>query len=81
MIEAFAMKLGTQMIHFVPRENVVQRAEINRKTVIEYEPTHEQADEYRMLARKIDQNQNFVIPTPLEIEELESLLIQYGVAN
>jgi len=81
MIVAFAKKLGTQMIHFVPRENVVQRAEINRKTVIEYEPTHEQADEYRMLAKKIDQNQNFVIPTPLEIEELESLLIEYGVAN
>jgi nitrogenase iron protein NifH len=81
MIKAFAKKLGTQMIHFVPRENVVQRAEINRKTVIEYEPTHEQADEYRMLAKKIDQNTSFVIPTPLEIEELESLLIEYGVAN
>jgi nitrogenase iron protein NifH len=81
MIEAFARKLGTQMIHFVPRENVVQRAEINRKTVIEYEPTHAQADEYRMLAKKIDQNKNFVIPTPLEIQELESLLIEYGVAN
>ena len=81
MIVAFAKKLGTQMIHFVPRENVVQRAEINRKTVIEYEPTHAQADEYRMLAKKIDQNKHFVIPTPLEIEELESLLIEYGVAN
>jgi len=81
MIVAFAKKLGTQMIHFVPRENVVQRAEINRKTVIEYEPTHAQADEYRMLAKKIDTNKNFVIPTPLEIEELESLLIEYGVAN
>jgi len=81
MIVAFAKKLGTQMIHFVPRENVVQRAGINRKTVIEYEPTHAQADEYRMLAKKIDINKNFVIPTPLEIEELESLLIEYGVAN
>ena len=81
MIEAFAKKLGTQMIHFVPRDNMVQRAEINRKTVIEFEPTHVQADEYRTLARKIDQNKNLVIPTPLEIEELEALLIEYGVAN
>ncbi len=31
MIEAFAEELGTQMIHFVPRDNMVQRAEINRK--------------------------------------------------
>jgi nitrogenase iron protein NifH len=81
MIEAFAKKLGTQMIHFVPRENMVQRAEINRKTVIEFEPTHPQADEYRQLANKIDQNKMFVIPQPLEMEELESLLIEYGVVN
>ena len=81
MIEAFAKKLGTQMIHFVPRDNMVQRAEINRKTVIEFEPTHQQADEYRMLAKKINENKMFVIPTPLEIEELEALLIEYGVAN
>jgi nitrogenase iron protein NifH len=81
MIEELAKKLGTQMIHFVPRENVVQRAEINRKTVIEYEPEHAQADEYRQLCRKIDQNKMFVIPNPLTIEELEELLITYGIAN
>jgi len=81
MIEAFAKKLGTHMIHFVPRDNMVQRAEINRKTVIEFEPTHQQADEYRMLANKINENKMFVIPTPLEIEELEALLIEYGVAD
>jgi nitrogenase iron protein NifH len=81
MIEAFARKLGTEMIHFVPRDNMVQRAEINRKTVIEFEPTHPQADEYRTLAKKIDQNKLFVIPTPMEMEELESLLIEFGVIN
>ena len=31
-------EVGTQMIHFVPRDNDVQRAEINRKTVIEWNP-------------------------------------------
>jgi len=80
MIEAFAKKLGTHMIHFVPRDNMVQKAEINRKTVIDFEPTHIQADEYRTLARKIDGNEIRVIPTPLEIEELEKLLIEYGIA-
>ncbi len=80
MIQALADKLGTQMIHFVPRENMVQRAEINRKTVIEYESAHAQADEYRTLAQKIDGNEMRVIPTPLEIEELEKLLIDYGIA-
>ena len=59
---------------------MVQRAEINRKTVIEYEPGQPQADEYRTLARKIDKNQMFVIPKPLEIDQLEKLLIEHGLA-
>nr|WP_320133789.1 nitrogenase iron protein [uncultured Holophaga sp.] len=81
MIEEFARQLGTQMIHFVPRENQVQRAEINRKTVIEFSPEHPQADEYRTLSQKIDQNQMFVVPTPLPIDSLEKLLIDFGIAN
>ncbi len=67
------------MIHFVPRDNVVQRAEINRKTVIDFEPTAAQADEYRTLAKAIDGNQMFVIPKPISTDELEALLIKYGV--
>ena len=79
MIEELAKKIGTQMISFVPRDNDVQRAEINRKTVIEWNPTVKQADAYRTLARAIDGNQMFVIPTPLAIEELEQLLMDYGL--
>ena len=81
MIEAFADKLGTQMIHFIPRENMVQRAEINRKTVIEFDPAHSQADEYRTLARKIEANEMHVIPKPMSTDELEKLLIDYGLAG
>ncbi len=80
MIIALADKIGTQMIHFVPRDNMVQKAEINRKTVIEFEPSHSQADEYRTLAKKIEENEMHVIPKPMAIEELESLLIAYGLA-
>ena len=47
MIEEFARRLGTEMIHFLPRDNDVQRAEIKRKTVIEWNPNAPQADEYR----------------------------------
>jgi nitrogenase iron protein NifH len=81
MITEFARQLGTQMIHFVPRDNDVQRAEINRKTVIEWKPTCPQADEYRTLARAIDNNKLFVIPKPLEMESLEKLLIDFGLAE
>jgi nitrogenase iron protein NifH len=79
LIEALAEKLGTKMIHFVPRDNVVQRAEINRKTVIAFEPTAAQADEYRTLAQAIDGNDMFVIPKPISTDELEAILIKYGV--
>ena len=79
MIEEFAKLLGTKMIYFVPRENDVQRAEINRKTVIEWNPEVPQAAVYRGLAKAIDENKDFVIPTPMEIEELESLLMAYGL--
>ncbi|MBN2753931.1 MAG: nitrogenase iron protein [Candidatus Goldbacteria bacterium] len=81
MMDAFAQKLGTQLIHFVPRDNMVQKAEINRKTVIEFDPEHVQAEEYRRLAKKIDGNKMLVVPKPMNTEELEALLIAYGIAN
>lgn len=81
MIEELARQLGTRMIHFVPRDNMVQRAEINRKTVIEFNPEHNQADEYRKLSKAINENTNFVIPNPLAMEDLETLLIDFGIAN
>jgi nitrogenase iron protein NifH len=31
------------------------------------------------LAKAIDENKDFVIPTPMEIEVLEELLMQYGL--
>ncbi|OAM91382.1 nitrogenase reductase [Termitidicoccus mucosus] len=81
MIEKFAEKLGTHMIHFVPRHNDVQRAEINRKTVIEWNKDCEQANEYRALANAIANNTKFVVPNPLSIQELEDLLMAYGLMN
>ena len=81
LITELASKLGTQMIYFVPRDNDVQRAEINRKTVIEWDGSVPQADQYRGLAKAIDENEMFVIPSPLEIEDLEKLLMDYGIMD
>ena len=79
LIEALAARLGTTMIHFVPRDNVVQRAEIRRMTVIEYAPKAKQADEYRTLAKKVHDNTNLNIPTPVTMDELEELLMEFGI--
>lgn len=48
-------------------------------TVIEYEPAAKQADEYRSLAQKIISNKNLVIPTPITMDELEDLLMEFGI--
>ncbi|ACR12580.1 nitrogenase iron protein [Teredinibacter turnerae] len=79
LIIALAERLGTQMIHFIPRDNVVQRAEIRRMTCIEYDPAAKQSDEYRELAQKIISNEKLVIPTPVTMDELEELLMDFGI--
>jgi nitrogenase iron protein NifH len=81
LIEELARQLGTQMIHFVPRDNEVQRAEIRRMTVIEYNPKAKQADEYRALAKKVIENKKFVIPTPLTMDELEDVMMKFGILD
>jgi len=81
LLKAFANELGTQLIHFIPRDNVVQRAEIRKKTVIEFNPEERQADQYRELATKIEENELFVIPKPMTQERLEEILIEYGLLD
>jgi nitrogenase iron protein NifH len=81
LLRAFSNELGTQLIYFVPRDNVVQHAEIRRKTVIEYQPDARQAEEYRKLARSIDENTHFVIPKPMTQERLEAILLEYGLMD
>jgi nitrogenase iron protein NifH len=81
LLRAFAKELGTKLIHFVPRDNVVQRAEIHRKTVIEYDPRSSQAEEYRKLAKSIEENTDFVIPTPMSQDRLEEILFDFGLMD
>ncbi len=81
LIAALAERLNTQVIHYLPRNNVVQQAELRRMTVVEYAPDDSMADEYRELARKIDANRNLSIPTPITMEELEELLMEFGILD
>ncbi len=81
LLRAFSKELGTQLLYFVPRDNIVQRAEINRKTVIEYKPDSAQAQEYRNLAEAVINNKNFTIPTPMTQERLEQILLEYGLMD
>jgi nitrogenase iron protein NifH len=80
LAENLAKKLNSKLIHFVPRDNVVQHAELRRMTVIEYAPDSAQADHYRTLAKKIHANAGKgTIPTPITMDELEDMLMEHGV--
>jgi nitrogenase iron protein NifH len=80
LAEALAKKLGTKLIHFVPRHNIVQHAELRRMTVIEFAGDSKQADEYRQLATKIHNNAGQgIIPTPITMDELEDMLMEHGI--
>nr|WP_294576876.1 nitrogenase iron protein [uncultured Rhodopila sp.] len=80
LAEALAKRLNTQLIHFVPRDNIVQHAELRKQTVIQYAPDSKQAGEYRTLAQKIHENAGKgTIPTPITMEELEQMLLDFGI--
>ena len=81
LLRAFSKELGTKLLYYVPRDNIVQRAEINKKTVIEYKPDSQQAEEYRNLAEAVINNTEFAIPTPMTQERLEEILLEYGLMD
>lgn len=53
--------------------NIITRAEIYKKTVIEYAPDSEIANTFREIAKAIYENENRVIPNPLSEEELDEI--------
>jgi nitrogenase iron protein NifH len=53
------------MIAFIPRDNIIQEAESNKKTVIEYDYDSDLSSKYKDLAYNIENNTDFVIPTPM----------------
>ncbi|NYB27688.1 MAG: nitrogenase iron protein [Methanobacteriaceae archaeon] len=81
LLEDFCAKIGTQMLHFVPRDNIVQKAEFNKQSVVEFNEECNQAMEYKTLAEKIINNNDFVIPEPMTMDELEDLVVKYGLID
>ena len=81
LAEAMAKKLGTQLIYFVPRDNIVQHAELRRMTVIEYAPESRAGRiTIAISPNKMHANQgNGIIPTPITMDELEDMLMEHGI--
>ena len=81
LLEAFAAKLNTKLVAFIPRDQIVQKAEIQRQTVIQYAPHSEQAQVYRNLAKTILDNTGLSIPNTMTFEELEAFMAEMGVED
>lgn len=81
LLTEFAARLGTRLVAFVPRDKIVNLAENQRQTVLQYAPDSAQAEVYRDLARTIWDNTELSVPTPITFEELEALAAKYGTEN
>ncbi|HJJ28367.1 MAG TPA: Ni-sirohydrochlorin a,c-diamide reductive cyclase ATP-dependent reductase subunit [Methanocorpusculum sp.] len=77
LVTEFAKRIGSKLLCYIPRSSEVQAAEVNRMTVVEHAPDSAQAAVYRTCAEAILNNTEFVIPKPLETEELEDLARNY----
>jgi nitrogenase iron protein NifH len=78
LVRAFAEAIGSRLVAAIPRDRVVQHAELHRRTVIEYAPESKQAAVYRRLAEDVLANNEFSIPRPLSQDALESLAFEYA---
>jgi nitrogenase iron protein NifH len=77
VVPAFAQRLGSTFVEFVPRSSVIQACELEGRAVVEHAPQSEEAAIFRDLARKVMENDVKVIPTPVEeLPELEELYRQ-----
>ena len=73
IIDGFAARLGAKVMGKVPMSNLIPRAEIQHKTVLEYAPDSGIADIFRNLAFAIYNNTDRIIAEPLSDDELDKI--------
>lgn len=78
LVDDFVEKTGTNVVGYVPRALVVAQSELYGQTVIEAAPTSNQAAVYQKLAKYIVENEDSVIPKPLNGPELKKWAREWG---
>lgn len=73
IVEEFAQAIGTEIIGRLPMDAAISRAELRKKTVIEYDPEAEAVGAFEALARFMLENEKAVIPLPMEARALEEI--------
>ncbi|XHH09092.1 MAG: nitrogenase component 1 [Candidatus Bathyarchaeia archaeon] len=77
IIEGFAKRIGSEMVAFIPRSELVANAEFASKTILEFASDTELADVYRSIADQIESQKTPVTPKPLSDAELDEFFRQY----
>ena len=77
IISAFAKRIGTEMVAFIPKSELVSDAELYSKTIIEYAPHTDLAKVYSAIASYIEQHKSLVIPKPLSSVELDEFFREF----
>lgn len=71
IVSKFAEAIGTKVIGVICRSNLIQRSELDAKTVVEYAPESEESEDYRVLANDIFNNDEYSTPEPMDDEDFE----------
>jgi len=74
LLKTFAQRIGTTLVEFIPWDDKVREAEIYRKPVLDYDPQGTFSHAMQQLTDRILTNKDLVIPKPLSLEELESMI-------
>lgn len=69
-----AANLGTEVISWIPRDNIVQEYEMQGKTIIEGAPESAVAETYKRLAEHIVSNDRFVVPMPMSDDDFDRMV-------
>ncbi|MGZ7107492.1 MAG: Ni-sirohydrochlorin a,c-diamide reductive cyclase ATP-dependent reductase subunit [Methanobacterium sp.] len=77
IVSEFSDEVGSKLIGVIPRSEMVQKSEIEAKTVVEKFSDSNQSDLYRKLSEEIYSNQDFVVPEPLEIEDFDEFFRKF----
>ena len=64
VLSEFARRLGSELVHFVPRSPAIQACEVESRTVLQHAPESEEAEVFRKLAQRLMGDPAQVIPTP-----------------
>ena len=74
VVEDYGKLIGVPVIHHIPRDKIVQKAEFQGKTVIEAFPDSNQAKEYRILAQKVMDLKERFVPNPTTMAEIKKIV-------